>query len=584
LENSGFESLIADFAELKAKIADSSISTKELAQDQANLIDLQKSLAEIRTKEMAQSNNLQRKLKDLSDATHEFTAVSEAQHSEIISLDQELVDTNKTIASMAIAAKGLGSALGSVVGAIEGRERTTSGLIAKNAAAVGEAASKAAGPLGELAKVAGGALMKALPTAVTGVLSVVGTALSSTVGAVVGGVAALNMVLRAATREYATFGSAYGASLGFAMTQQTAFKTSVSAMGWATLDMAKVQQVGSAAMKAGAFDAYTANQRMARTNQTLSSAATDVARDLGRASEVMTKLGRAFGMTEDASGALLGVFTSMGAFNASLGDIPAKMDRVTGRFGAMNNITGLSMTKLFDMMSTFSETALPMGASFNTLTAQSTMAMKALGDYAAGIGESGDQFLTSSANMEKMTKAMYAYGASLSPTQTLGYNMSMGKGGGDPFKNILDTISKTGFERMGDQMKAFKGMGMGTDQTVVAMMQSGLPEKYATQMRNLLNDPAARRGMEVATSGASKDKIAAEMAKMDPKTRENIDDMSNKLAFMEDPLQQIARFTGQSVDLLGVIASKANDAGRKALGIRDSGYAEARKPVPLGRH
>ena len=582
-----YEALGAGIADLVDKMDAGKVSAKALAQQQANLIDHHQALSAISAKEAATVATLQRKIKDLTASVTASGVVTTAQSTEYAALNSALLEHKALLADHTAGTEALGAALGLVISKQEELTAQTEGILAKNYKAAGDAASKAAGPIGDVAKSLASWGLKFAPT-LSKALTGASAALSPWIGGLIAGMSAVNMAMRIASRETQTFANVYGASLGMAMGAQVRFKTGVDFMGWATLDMAKIQKVGGAAMRAGAFDAYAANMLQARSGKDLVTASGEIANELGGAASLMTKAGRAFGLSEEQAGALLGEFAStMGAFNSSLPGADVAVGKILNRFGMMNKITGQPINNLFNMINGFSESTLPMGVKFGDLTAQTSLTMEAMNAYGNTVGKNGNQFWTSSANVEKLTKALFAYGASLTPMQTFGYNLAAGMSKAkDPIAGVLDSIAKNPFQRMGDQIRAFNKMGLGTDKTVLAMMQSGLPEKYATTVRELMKDPTAKAALMFATTttGAGAEaKIKEKMAGLSPDTQGKIESISNAMAFMEDPLDQIARYTGQSAELLGQIAglsaSKAHELVYPTSAAKDS----LTKQRPYGR-
>ena len=226
------------------------------------------------------------------------------------------------------------------------------------------------------------------------------------------------------------------------------------------------------------------------------------------------------------------------------------------RFGQLNKMSGLPLTNLFNIINQFSESTLPMGVKFDTLTAHTGIAMRAIGAYGEKAKASGDMFLASSAGMEKMIRAMFSFGQSLSPMQTFGYQLAAGMNTAkDPLAGVLDAIELTPFERIRAQVQGLGKLGMTTDMTVMAMKQSGLKDEFVRPMRKMLGDPAFVAAFSRVDMTKGPEGVKDAFKGFAPDIQKSMADMATQMALSKDPLEQLVMLTKNSIDYLSTIAA-----------------------------
>ena len=597
LAGTAFAQLGLYIAELAANAETGAMSTKRLNQEQANLIDHHKSLVDIANKEAVTVHSLERKIKELN-ATAKSGADREAPayKTALSALNSSLAEATLKSEQANDATRLVAAALDKVVIAAEKRGKVdkeevtaaekqidVSKILAAQSLKVGDAMHKAAGPLGQV-----GSVIASYATQIPGVAKVFSFLGGPWISALLLGGSAITQVMRMATRESTTFARTFGTSLGFAIDQQNAFKRSIDGAAQATIDITKIQDVGSAAMKAGAFDAYTANMMVGNGYKTQAAASMGLAASLGEASTTMARMGLVLNMTEEESGKLLGTFvTTMGAFDASLPGANQGLNNTINRFGQLNKMTGSSIPTLISMISGISESTLPMGISFNTITAQTGLAMQALAEYGKTAKLSGDLFLASSGGMEKMTKALYQYGASISAEQTYGFDLVSGVADGlHPIAGVLDAIQKTPLERLASQITASKKMNLDSDTTVMMMRQKGLKDEYVKTMRGILGDPKAMAAFDVASKAKDRAGVEAAFSGFAPDMQKTMSDMATNMQFMRDPMDQLVTLTTNMLNQLTYIASFVGKfvPGSNPVNTPMSGDAKAAmaKSIPMG--
>jgi len=566
LAGTAFAQLGQYIAELAANANAGSMSTKRLNQEQANLIDHHQSLVDIANKEAVTVHTLERKIKELN-ATVKSGADREAPayKTALAALNGGLAEATIKAEQANNAARLVADALDRVVIGKEKQEKadkaihtaeekqiTLSKVLEAQSVKVGGAMHKAAGPMGEL-----GSVVASFATKVPGVSKVFSFLGGPWVSALLLGGSVLSQVFKLATRETTTFANTFGTSLGFAIDQQNAFKHAIDGTAQASINITKIQDIGSAAMKAGAFDAYTANMMVGRGYKTQEAASMALAASLGQASTTMARMGIVLNMSEAESGKLLGTFvTTMGAFDAAIPGANMGLNNTINRFGQLNKMTGSAIPTLISMISGISEATLPMGISFDTITAQTGLAMQALAEYGKTAKLSGDLFLASSGGMERMTKALYQYGASISAEQTYGFDLVSGIADGlHPISGVLDAIQKTPLERLSSQITASKKMGLDTDTTVMMMRQKGLKDEYVKTMRGILGDPKAAAAFDVAAKAKDRGSVEAAFSSFAPDMQKTMADMATQMQFTRDPMDQLVTLTTNMLSQLTYIAS-----------------------------
>ena len=559
LAETGYAQLGKEIAELNDKIRLHQTSVEELSQSQANLIDSQKALAVTRTEEMTANDKLQNQIKKLTKAGVDQGFLMGDQISELRALEDSLTASNVKIGDMSKSIVAMDKAFSVIISARAKMEATYSTQGMKMAQQAGAEMLKASGAVGQLGK-------STATSAAKWAIEALGMNMAKFVpvaGQVLMAVDAVNQVMRAATKESKTYADTFAGSLGLAMNAQAKFITGIDLMAMGLFNIDKIREVGSATMRAGAFDAYAVALRRAGTDKTLAATSNEVSHELGGLSADMIRVGTAMGLTEQQAGGMLASLTAMGAVSQTSGKASTDLTAAINRMGAVSRMTGIAFTHVMSNIEAMADTAIPMGASFNDLAMQSGLAMKALQDYAAGVGDSGNQYLKVGSNMETMVKAMTSAGAAISPMQNYGYQLVTGMAkAGEPIKGLIDSmVGSTPLTRMGEQMRAFKQMSGGDpNKTALMMMQSGLPQQFAPIMRDLLSNPKTASALQLATSarGAAGDAESnKQMAGLDVKAQEDINAVANQMQLMQDPLTLIAQNTGNAVTLLGVIAGHA---------------------------
>ena len=565
LAGTEFAELGKEIAELRRQMDQGKVSAKELAQSQANLIDNQQALSSLRTKEMAAASRLAHQIADLTLTTTDTTEGNKEYQTQLGDLTKKLKAAREQVEDIGKAYTANSNALRTVVKYGEEKAKTEEkqGALSKQlsarAAGVGNAMQKSIGPMGDLIKV-GLNLSTKIPL-IGGALGAIGGFLSGPiVGAalLVGSVA--SQVFKTATRESTTFANTYGTALGFAIAQQNAFKKSISAWGWATFDVSKIQALGSATMKAGAFDAYAANRMAGREFGTVGAASVALAGRLGAASLTMMQMGNVLGMTEQQSGELLATFaTGMGAFDASAAAANTDLHATINTFLKMNSATGLALPNLIKFISDVSEQTLGTGITFKTVAAQTTMAMKAIADYGMRVEGLNNKFLSTSVGMEKTVAALYGMGSAMSASTVYGYQLAAGLASAkNPMQGIIDAASATPLEATLSQQKAYAKAGMSVPDQIVAMLTTGqISKKFAKTFEGVIGDPAAMRALNVAAKAKDEAGIAAAFTNLPKDMADKLSTMSNEKQFARDPMDQLVDLSKNANTLLATIATNS---------------------------
>lgn len=560
LQGTGFDRLGDELNTLRVEMDAGSLSTKQLAQEQANLIDHHKALSEARANEMQQATILSNKIKLLKDSIAKSTAPTQQQISELAQLENQLKVSSSSVKSLTKAASEISKVLLEIVDETEKVSTSVKSQLYKETRDAGAEILRASGPVGKALKMAGTAAFPKFSAALSKAFS------AGSLGAYTGGIlaawTAISAVFQAATRESSTFANSYAGSLGLALDAQLAFKESLDYSTRTLFSMVDAQKVGSVAMKTGAMDAYTSEMLMNNGMGSTAQRARILQGRMGDMSEASLKLGRALGLSAEQSGELMSSFIiNMGAFSPAATNAASALNMTVNRFGAMSRMTGISMTRLFDMVGKVSESTLPMGVKFDVLTAQTTMAIQALEDYGKSAAKSGDLFLSSSANVQKMTSALMSYGASLSPLQTFGYQLAAGMNTAkDPVTGFLDAIQMSPLERIGAQLKGLRGAGItDTGYIVTAMRQSGLKDEYVKTMRGMLGNEKFESAFMRATQAKTPEEAKAAFAGFTPDVQNQMAEMATHMQVMRPPLEQLVDLTKNSVEYLSMILARLNN-------------------------
>jgi hypothetical protein len=557
-----------DIQELRRQMDAGSISAKELAQEQANLIDNHQALVAQRVKEMSAADRLKRQISELTLKTDPAIRAGEEFQTKITELTKNLKVAQERADDLGKAAKAVGKALNDVVKntehktkADEQQSEMAKDLTAK-ALSAGQAIGKAGGPMADFGKLALGlaAKLPMLGTAIGAVSKLLG-------GAVMGGLmvtwSAAAMIFRSATRESTTFANTYGTSLGFAVAQQNAFKRAIDGVARASYDVTKIQDIGSAVMKAGAYDAYAANRMIGFNYANQGEASVALAAKLGEASTTMMRFGTVMGMTEAQSADLLSTFVStIGAFDASLPNANAKLGETVNRFGQMAKATGASLPSLIKFIGGVSEETLGTGVSFNTLAAQTTGAMKAISEYGTRVGSVNNMLLSTSGGMEKVVRTLYAMGSAMSASTTYGYQLSAGLASAkNPMKGIIEAASMSPLQRIMAQQKAFAAAGKDVDTQIVMMMQNGLKDKFVPTMRGILGDPKALGALNLAAKAKDEAGINAALKGVRPDMMDEVRSMATQMQAARDPMEMLVDLTKTGNAYLATMTTQLAKAG-----------------------
>ena len=589
LQGTGWESLGDEISDLRAKMDSASLSARQLAQQQANTIDYLKAISELRSKESISADKLKLSISNLEANILKAGRGTLVQGKALADLRTQLDFANTSIRGMAAASTILRDVTDELIAhsdKLTAREKSPHRVLAMDqAGAAAGVIGKTAGPITNT--------VKAL-SSLLGVTKLLGSAamapVVSGVGLVVGGLLLalepLAFLFKAATRESTTYANVFGASVGLGVQQQLAFRNSIGLTGKATFATADIQKLGSAAMKAGAYDMFTANMMASKAGETYADKTKRLSAELGLASLSMMQMGRVLGYTAEQSGALLASFaTTMGALDASLPGAVVELGKVMGKFGQMSKLTGQSLTTLFSTVGGFSETTLPMGVKFDTLTMHTAQTMRALGDYGKAMGESGDQYLRNSANVAKLTQSMFAYGSSITPVQMAGYDLAMGLDTTkEPFAAILDNISRDPMEKLSTQLKTFQAKTGSVDAALVGMMGQGLKPEIVNQLRGVMKNADAAKAFGLLSGPGGKKAYDKAIADFPPEMQKTMADLATAMQLGRSPMEQLVTLTQNSVDFLARIMSVLERlSGAKLMQVLTAPARLSLKPkAPLG--
>lgn len=581
---------------LKSQMDSGALSARELAQEQANLIDNHQALVAMRIREMTAADALSHKIKELTANTTPAARESAEYRTQLMELAKGLKIAQELATDLNTAAKQYVAALNKVVKAssratkvekeAEEQKAGISKLLAARAQGAGKALRETAGPLNDVGKIALLLSAKALPKLGAALGAVAKLAGGATTGGILLFLSAFNMLARVTMRESTTFINAYGASLGLALRQQRAFRTSIDRLGWATLDVAKVQQVGSEAMRAGAFDAFAANSMVAAGYKDLATAGTVLAERLAIASTTMTRFGVITGMSEAEVGKLLGTFaTTMGAVDASSSRANAQLGATIDRFGRMNRMTGFALPNLFKLMTEISQSTLQLGIGFDVVSAQSSLAIQAITDYGEAMKASGDMALASSANVERFFRGLVRMGSAITATEVTGYDLARGlQATGNIADAILDNMERTPLERFNAQLSTMMEKTGSTSLALVSLLAKGGNEEQIRQLRGILKQAGGAEALARASTIRDPDKIKEAMAGYGPELSKSITNLATTFQVTKDPLDQLVVLAKNGIAVLSDVAYFASKIPgvNVRLGPRPSALGALAKPMPLG--
>lgn len=336
-----------------------------------------------------------------------------------------------------------------------------------------------------------------------------------------------------------------GLALKYAMMSQGAFNTML-------IRSADLSSFTSKVMGGGALGLYQA-QVMA------GGSATDMAKVMGTMAPQMLLVGKALGMNADQAAELfLSLNNTMGAFAGTALSAKTYSDRlneVFQKFNFMQQKTGLDMKRLIGITSEFSAVTLPLGTGLEAIQAQVGNTVGTLKDMVTAMGKTDaatKAYLGNAANMEAFAKTLFGIGKGISAEHAVGYQMVRGTaGGGDPIKQIMDSMMRTPFQRLADQIGAFQTVsGKNTDMLgVMLSKQAGYSDQIVVPLRKLMNQPEQFdklvQQMGSATfSEADAKKIAASSGVSE------LTKIAAKLTLSDDPINQVIKILENIADLI----------------------------------
>ncbi len=462
--------------ELAGLSADSKEATKAIEgarQKQAETIDIQKLLAAEWVRESTALEKLKAQIGTLKEYHDTLTSNSQEYRDttdKIRELEQAQNYQVRIVSNLSKESMTLGSALMHLHGQIK-----SMGTAARTAA---ESVGYRSDILLKRPRAMGAALSSGLPAtsdAVKYLASITGLGtelvkLGEGFGAVLLAIEAVQAGVKIFTRETTTYADVYAGRLGMATDAQAEFIAGAPGFATAFYNIADVQKVGSAAMKAGAFDSYTA-QRGLQGN-------------LSEMSAHMLAFGKAMGLTAEESGKQLALFaTKMGAFGGMLKPTNATLGHTMDTLGMVANASKISMSGTISMLEEMSAVTMPAGIAFNTLSNQVGLSSQVLREYGDTLKGTDNAVLATSAGLKQMLMSLFSYGAGISPEQMAGYQLASGTPGkGNIAQRIMANIGMTPYQRIAAQMDMLKTAHMTPAWQGVAMLKMGLPQELAGQL------------------------------------------------------------------------------------------------------
>lgn len=355
-------------------------------------------------------------------------------------------------------------------------------------------------------------------------------------------------ILNRATKNSTDFVNAFGAS--GKLYADAAFRMRLmQGVNMAFIKSADMAAFASKTLAGGVFGLYQ-QQQMGITS------ARDMADYIGKLGSDMILAGKALGLNAEQSSKLFVDLTqNMGVFAGTASNVDAyskRLDDTFRKLSAAQRLTGFDTLRLTGMLSEFSAVTLPLGRSFDEVTAQVVGAISAIKELSKSLGANTAEYFKTAGNMESFTKTLFSMGKAITPAQAVGYQMvAAGGTGGDVFKNIMAAVSMTPMQRLAGQVTALQkvfGPG-GRDVVGTALLAQGYSDQVVAIIRKMMDKPGQFKGLISAMSTAGP---LAQQRLEQLSTDTGVAELRNIgriLALREDPMETVIRLLEQLLDL-----------------------------------